>query len=160
MMAFAVIVMVPGVELKAETAPQAMPKQSTATRRAILSDVQIQKLLQLGINKGVDLIFHRPMPQMLRLGADVEEMRIRQLAILRHSDQTRHGFQKMPHDQGYVFILNKEGNSYVYRTNVEQELIAAVLVIKDGAPTAILSADAQIDLVNEITFWVKIADKY
>ena len=129
--------------------------QLPSVEPAVLSEVQIQKLVYLNGAKGHDGTFFANVSRALGLTS----VQVRQIVVMSHSPDVRHAFQLTPRDGGYVFIYATPSDTRFYRTDERQQLIAAVSYKGTDQLTIIPALDARTELAVEIGFWSQISNK-
>lgn len=139
--------------------PQTAPSAPAAAVNSVLSDIQLQKLLKLTVDHGHDTQFDKIISDTLGITSGEETVIVRQVTI-KVPPAFRRAFQKIPTDGGYVFVYGTITDYAAYRTNANQEFVAAAVKNANQAPVAIPLAEAQQQFNVELAYWGTIADKF
>ena len=139
-------------------APIAVSFNPTATG-PILTDAHLKKYDAWFVQFGIDTVLGKPITDALGLTAGPQTLKVRELAIDTKTPLAKHGMARIPERGGFIFIRVTPDGSRSYAANDKQELVSAVFSSANGGEPVVLAvADAQKQLVDELTFWAKSAD--
>ena len=150
------------------TANMALPSPAAAplavsfnptTTGPILTDAHLKKYDGWFTQYGVDITLVKPATDALGLTAGPQTLKVRELVLDTKAPLAKHAMARIPERGGLIFIRVTPDGSRSYVANDKQELVSAIFMSVDGGgPVVLAAADAQKQLVDELTFWAKSAD--